>query len=50
LQTARILLPRTMEARVLAQELLDYEIHVDEKANDTSAPSASAAMMTWSRR
>jgi hypothetical protein len=35
LQTARILLPRTMEARVLAQELLDYEIHVDEKANDT---------------
>jgi hypothetical protein len=35
LQTARILLPRTMEAQVLAQELLDYEIHVDEKANDT---------------
>jgi hypothetical protein len=24
-----------MEAQVLAQELLDYEIHVDEKANDT---------------
>ena len=35
LQTARILLPRTMEAQALAQELLDYEIHVDEKANDT---------------
>jgi hypothetical protein len=35
LQTARILLPRTTEAHVLAQELLDYEIHVDEKANDT---------------
>jgi hypothetical protein len=35
LQTARILLPRTIEAQALAQELLDYEIHVDEKANDT---------------
>jgi hypothetical protein len=35
LQTARILLPRTTEAQALAQELLDYEIHVDEKANDT---------------
>jgi hypothetical protein len=35
LQTGRILLPQTMEARVLAEELLDYEIHVDEKANDT---------------
>jgi hypothetical protein len=35
LQTGRILLPKTMEARTLAQELLDYEIHVDEKANDT---------------
>ena len=35
LQTGRILLPRTPEAEALAQELLDYEIHVDEKANDT---------------
>ena len=35
LQTARILLPRSIEAQLLAQELLDYEIHVDEKANDT---------------
>jgi hypothetical protein len=35
LQTGRILLPRTAEAQVLAQELLDYEIHVDERANDT---------------
>jgi hypothetical protein len=35
LQTTRILLLRTMEAQALAQELLDYEIHVDEKANDT---------------
>jgi hypothetical protein len=30
-----ILLPKTLDARVLAQELLDYEIKVDEKANDT---------------
>jgi len=35
LQTGRILLPRTAEAHVLAEELLDYEIRVDEKANDT---------------
>jgi hypothetical protein len=35
LQTARILLPRTTEAQALAQELLDHEIHLDEKANDT---------------
>jgi hypothetical protein len=34
LQTARILLPRTMEARVLGQELMDYEIRVDQDAND----------------
>jgi hypothetical protein len=34
LQTARILLPRTMEARVLGQELMDYEIKVDQDAND----------------
>ncbi len=35
LQTGRILLPSTPEARQLAKELLDYEIRVDEKANDT---------------
>jgi hypothetical protein len=34
LQTARILLPRTMEARVLGQEPMDYEIRVDQDAND----------------
>ena len=35
LQSRRVHLPRTMEARVLAQELLDYEIPVSEQANDT---------------
>lgn len=35
LQSARLHLPRTEEAQALAQELLDYEIRVDEKANDT---------------
>jgi hypothetical protein len=34
LQTARVHLPETREARALAQELLDYEIRVDENAND----------------
>jgi hypothetical protein len=34
LQTGRLLLPETPEARVLAQELLDYEIRVDRDAND----------------
>ena len=34
LQTGRIHLPNTPEARVLAEELLDYEIRVDENAND----------------
>ena len=35
LQSGRILLPKTVEAEALAKELLDYEIKVDEKANDT---------------
>jgi hypothetical protein len=35
LQTRRIHLPDTSEAKATAQELLDYEIEVDEKANDT---------------
>jgi hypothetical protein len=35
LQSGRLHLPKTREAEVLAKELLDYEIHVDEKANDT---------------
>jgi hypothetical protein len=35
LQSRRMHLPRTPEARVLAEELLDYEIHVSEQANDT---------------
>lgn len=35
LQTGRLLLPKTAEAQMLAKELLDYEIHVDEDANDT---------------
>jgi hypothetical protein len=35
LQSGCILLPRTMEARVLAEELLNYELRVDEKANET---------------
>ena len=35
LQGVRIHLPRTPEAEALAKELLDYEIHVDEHANDT---------------
>jgi hypothetical protein len=34
LQTGRIHLPETAEARTLAQELRDYEIRVDENAND----------------
>lgn len=34
LQTNRIHLPRTAEAEALADELLDYEIKVDENAND----------------
>ncbi len=34
LQTGRIHLPCTSEARALAEELLDYEIRVDENAND----------------
>jgi hypothetical protein len=34
LQTGRLLLPETPEAQVLAQELLDYEIRVDQNAND----------------
>lgn len=35
LQTGRILLPHTDEARALAKELQDYEIRVSEQANDT---------------
>ena len=34
LQTQWIELPETSEARVLAKELLDYEIRVSEDAND----------------
>jgi len=34
LQTGRILLPQTAEARALAKELMDYEIKVDQDAND----------------
>ncbi len=34
LQTHRLHLPRTAESERLAQELLDYEIQVDEQAND----------------
>ncbi len=34
LQSGRIELPRTREAEELAEELLDYEIRVDEDAND----------------
>src|SRR5438093_64252 len=34
LQTHRLHLPDTQEAKTLAQELLDYEIKVDENAND----------------
>jgi hypothetical protein len=34
IQTRRIELPRTREAEELAEELLDYEIRVDEDAND----------------
>ncbi len=34
LQTKRLHLPQTAEARQLARELLDYEIRVDEDAND----------------
>jgi len=35
LQGGRVHLPHTKESENLARELLDYEIHVDEKANDT---------------
>jgi hypothetical protein len=35
LQCRRVHLPRTAEAETLARELLDYEIHVDERANET---------------
>lgn len=35
LQTERLKLPRTAEAEQLARELLEYEIHVDQNANDT---------------
>lgn len=34
LQTDRLHLSRTSESEVLAQELLDYEVKVDENAND----------------
>jgi len=34
LQTGRVHLPASAEARALADELLDYEIRVDENAND----------------
>jgi len=34
LQTGRIRLPRTRESEALAKELLDYEIHITEDAND----------------
>jgi hypothetical protein len=34
LQTGRVHLPRTPEAEVLARELQDYEIRVDENAHD----------------
>lgn len=34
LQTGRLHLPRTDEAKVLQQELIDYEIKVDQDAND----------------
>jgi hypothetical protein len=35
LQTGRLHPPKTAEAEVLARELLDYEIRVDQNANDT---------------
>src|SRR5205085_9934695 len=35
LQSRRVHLPRTAEAETLAHELLDYEIHVSEQANET---------------
>ena len=34
LQTGRLHLPRTHEAETLAQELLAYEVRVDEQANE----------------
>lgn len=34
LQTCRVHLPRTPEAKELAEELMDYEIRVDRDAND----------------
>ncbi len=34
LQSGRLHLPRTVEAQALAAELLDYEIRIDENAND----------------
>jgi hypothetical protein len=36
LQTGRLHLPRTSEAHVLAQELQDYEIRVDENGRESS--------------
>ena len=35
LQTARLHLPRSSQAEELAQDLLDYQVQVHEKANDT---------------
>lgn len=35
LQSALLHLPKTSEAKTLAKELVDYEIHIDDKANDT---------------
>lgn len=35
IQTGRLSVPSTDEARALVKELLDYEIHVDARANDT---------------
>lgn len=35
IQTRRIELPQTSEARALAKELQDYEIRIDQNANDT---------------
>ena len=34
LQTARLHLPRTPEAEILAHELIEYEIHVESDANE----------------
>jgi hypothetical protein len=35
LDDGRLHLPETREARQLGQELRDYEVRIDEKANDT---------------